>query len=91
MALGGKQLSWMKKGPDSGPSNPYLARTGTTSQKTSNVPDGASQIPRTRNFGDFREDRDDGKGIQMRDLLSVLEEYGKEKKAVQKAYAQLIR
>lgn len=88
MALGGKQLpSWMKKSADSGPSNPYLARTNSTSQKPS--PDVASQVPKVRSFGDFREDRDDGKGIQLRDLLLALEENAHEKKSLQKAYKLL--
>ena len=88
MALGGKQLSWMKKGQDSGPSNPYLARPNTNSPKTA-AGEGGSQVPKARVFGDFREDKEGGQGIQLRDLLSALGESGKEKKSIQKAYAKV--
>ena len=91
MALGGKQLSWMRKGPDTGPSNPYLARPNASSQKAGTANDGAGQIPKARSFGDFREDKEGGKGIQVRDLLSALESYDKEKKSIQKAYSKLMR
>lgn len=41
-------------------------------------------------FGDFREDKEDGKGIQLRDLILVLEQNvkGMEQRALQRAYGR---
>jgi len=39
-----------------------------------------------RRLGTWREDREKGVGIQIRDWITVLEEDGHEKKALQKAY-----
>ena len=97
MALGlsgamGKKLSWMNKGADAGPSNPY--------QKQSTKPEASkgataatngigSNLPKGRVFGDFREDKESANGIQLRDVVSVLEGDGKAKKALQRAYGRL--
>lgn len=96
MALGGlsfgkKKLSWMSKGNE-GPSNPFLPKANTATQSSkaaaSNANSAVSTLPKARTFGDFREDMETGKGVQMRDLISVLENDGKEKKALQKAYGR---
>ncbi|KAL9129296.1 MAG: hypothetical protein Q9217_002206 [Psora testacea] len=93
MALGlggamGKKLSWMKK--DTGPTNPFLARPNTNAQKQTAVANGVgSSLPNNRRFGEFREDGEAGLGIQLRDMISVLEYDGKEKKALQTAYGKL--
>ena len=85
---GGKKLSWMTK--DTGPSNPFLAKPATTPQKAAGTANGiGSTLPKNRTYGDFREDGDDGLGIQLRDVISVLEHDGKEKKALQSAYCRL--
>lgn len=90
MALGGKSLSWMKKGPST-PSNPYLQKPVSKSENPASVGSNEppSAIAKSRAHGEFREDKDDGKGIQMRDLLFVLEEDGKATKALQLAYPRL--
>ena len=86
--------SWMKKGPDTTHSNPFLPnkpkagpqglKTGTTG-----VNGTGSGLPKSRVFGQFREDRETGSGIQLRDVISVLEHDGKEKRALQRAYSRL--
>ncbi len=42
-----------------------------------------------RRLGTWREDKEKGLGIQIRDWVSVLEEDGHEKKALQKVYMML--
>lgn len=86
--------SWMKKGADASPSNPYLSnkpKTGPQGSKsgTLGVNGAGSGLPKSRVFGQFREDNETGSGIQLRDVVSVLEHDGKEKKALQRAYSRL--
>ena len=86
--------SWMKKGADATPSNPYLPnkpKAGPLGSKGGAAVASApgSGLPKSRVFGQFREDRETGSGIQLRDLVSVLEHDGKEKKALQRAYCRL--
>ena len=93
MALGlggamGKKLSWMNR--DTGPTNPFLARPNAHSQKPAGGANGVgSSLPKNRSFGEFREDGGDGLGIQLRDMISVLEYDGKGKRALQLAYGKL--
>ena len=86
----GKKLSWMNKGADPGPSNPFLPKPNlNASSSKAGAPgtNGAgSNVPKKRVFGDFREDRDTGAKIQLRDVISVLEHDGKERKTLQRAY-----
>ena len=91
MALGGKKLSWMTKGADTGPSNPFLQKPASkTDASKANAPaTNGIHLPKTRVFGDFREDKETGAGIQMRDVVFVLENDGKEKKSLQRAYGRL--
>jgi len=91
MALGiSKQKSWMVK--DTGHVNTYLQKPNTTSQNpkagASNANDAVSTLPKNRIFGDFREDKETGAGIQMRDVVAILENDGKEKRALQRAYGR---
>lgn len=97
MALGlsgamGKKLSWMKGGADTGPSNPFLQKqnpkTETSKANTSTANGVSSNLPKNRLFGQFREDRETGAGIQLRDIVSVLEGDGKAKKSLQRAYGR---
>ena len=86
--------SWMKKGADTTPSNPYLPnkpKAGPLGSKGGGpgVNGSGSGLPKSRVFGQFREDRETGAGIQLRDLMSILEHDGKEKKALQRAYSRL--
>jgi hypothetical protein len=95
MALGlggvmGKKLAWMKGAADTAPSNPYLPKTNTNASSSkaggSSANGVGSNLPKTRMLGDFREDKVTGAGIQLRDMISVLEHDGKERKALQRAY-----
>ena len=86
--------SWMKKGADATPSNPYLSnkpKAGLQASKGGATPvnSAGSGLPKSRVFGQFREDKETGSGIQLRDVVSVLEHDGKEKKALQRAYSRL--
>lgn len=101
MALGiggslGKKLSWMQKPGLSGSSasSSMLPRVNTGSQgaSKSSVATGAasaSQLYRIRQYGGFREDKEAGAGIQLRDIIFALESDGKDKMALAKAYAKL--
>ncbi|KAK4694302.1 hypothetical protein P7C71_g3257, partial [Lecanoromycetidae sp. Uapishka_2] len=94
MALGlggkmGKKLSWMKDAADPTPSNPYLPKSKIASSSKaggSGANGVGNNLPKTRMLGELREDRVGGAGIQLRDMISVLEHDGKEKKTLQRAY-----
>ena len=90
MALGGKKMpSWLTGGGNKGPSNPYLKSKANDQKATASSANGpGSSLPKSRVFGEFREDVESGSGIQLRDLILVLEQYGKEKKALQRAYSR---
>jgi len=89
MALGGKKLSWMSKG-DTGHTNPFLPKRSNASLKATAEANGVGNLlPKNRVYGAWREDRETGKGIQLRDMVSVLENDGKEKKALQIAYGKM--
>ncbi|KAL8917685.1 MAG: hypothetical protein Q9208_007811 [Pyrenodesmia sp. 3 TL-2023] len=100
MALGGrKQPSWLT-GAASRPTNPMLPKvdtnTGAAGDKgkagaggrDDNARNGA--MPRVRSF-DFREDGKKGVGIQVRDLVFVMDAERKERKALAKAFARMAR
>lgn len=92
MALGGKVPSWMTA---TKPTNPMLPKVNTNagaSSQSKAVGGGrdtlANGLPRARQF-DFREDGPKGVGIQLRDLLFVLDGDRKERKALAKAFLKL--
>lgn len=96
--FGGKTISWLAgKGDQSSRSGfPVPPRVNTSNKGESRNPAQAGssgaggQLPSgKRKFGDFREDKETGAGIQLRDLVSVLEADGKEKKALARAYSKL--
>lgn len=100
MALGiggslGKKLSWMQKPSLSGSgASSMLPRVNTGSQGASKSSaaagaSSASQLHRIRQYGGFREDKEAGAGIQLRDIIFALESDGKDKMALAKAYAKL--
>lgn len=101
MALGiggslGKKLSWMQKdSPSGGGGGSFmLPRVNTSSHGAprSSAASGAgagSQLPMGRKHGEFREDKENGAGIQLRDLISVLDSDHKEKRALARAYTRL--
>lgn len=93
MALGiGKQKSWMTKGTDTGHVNTFLQKPNATAQTpkagASNANGLTSTLPKNRVFGEFREDKEAGAGIQLRDIVAILENDGKEKRALQRAYGR---
>lgn len=90
-AMGGKKLSWMTSGAGGGSSSISRPSPLNTAAKAASKTTGlsASSLPAGRKWGEFREDKETGAGIQLRDLVSVLEDDGKEKKAVARAYARM--
>ncbi|KAL8823661.1 MAG: hypothetical protein Q9191_005659 [Dirinaria sp. TL-2023a] len=89
-ALGGKKLSWMTGGTGGGStsfSRPTSINAGAKAPSKSAAPVGSS-LPAGRKWGEFKET---GSGIEMRDVIAALENDGKEKKAMQKAYTRLGR
>lgn len=90
MALGLKKKSWMSGGGGGGTSGLPRANTqGLPRTATANGTGG--QLPIGRRYGEFKEDKETGKGIQLRDMIAVLETDGKEKKALARAYTRLGR
>lgn len=92
-AMGGKKLSWMTggasgSGGSSSFSRPNAMNPAIRAPSKATGPPGSS-LPVGRKWGEFREDRETGAGIQLRDIASVLENDGKEKKALAKAYARM--
>ncbi|KAL8810142.1 MAG: hypothetical protein Q9223_002574 [Gallowayella weberi] len=103
MALGGAKKSWMTGGTTTVHSNPMLPKVNTnagaagssqSSSKALLVNGGGgtagSGLPRMRVF-DLREDGAKGVGIQLRDLLAVMERERKEKRALAKSYLKIAR
>ncbi|KAI4843014.1 hypothetical protein E4T45_08802 [Aureobasidium sp. EXF-8846] len=97
-----KKYSWLTGGAPAAPVNPYkqtpkstsasAATNGTgggrNSSTSGNGTDKALQV-RERKWGSWREDGVEGRGIQIRDWVVVLERDGKEKKALQKSLLKL--
>lgn len=95
MALGGrKQPSWMT-GAAAKPTNPMLPKVDTNTGATGGEKGKAGAddmlgkgLPRVRGF-DFREDGKKGVGIQVRDLVFVMDWERKERRALAKAFLRL--
>ncbi|KAL8687347.1 MAG: hypothetical protein Q9218_006453 [Villophora microphyllina] len=94
MSMGGKKLSWMTGGRTMGNTNPMLPRVNTSANAGANaaasVNSVGSGLVGARRF-DFREDGTKGVGIQLRDLLFVMDSDGerKEKRALARAWGRL--
>ncbi|KAL8856507.1 MAG: hypothetical protein Q9178_006906 [Gyalolechia marmorata] len=97
MALGGAKKSWMTGGTAAMHTNPMLPKVNTNTAgtagslqqpRTVNGLGPGSGLPRMRQF-DLKEDGPKGVGIQLRDLLSVMEKERKEKRALARAYLKL--
>lgn len=91
-----KKYSWMTGGAGgstSGTSTPGRIMTqglpGTPGGAVGNSAPEKLTAEGGKRLGTWREDREKGVGIQMRDWVAVLEEDGHEKKALQKAYMLL--
>jgi hypothetical protein len=87
-----KKYSWMT-GSASGTSTPDKIMTqglpGTPSGQVLNSGQERLTNEGVRRLGTWREDKEKGMGIQIRDWVAVLEQDGREKKALQRAYAIL--
>jgi hypothetical protein len=89
-----KKYSWMTGGGGGGSASGTSTPGRIMTQGLPGTPGGAvaSSAPEkltadgARRLGTWREDKEKGKGIQIRDWITVLEEDGHEKKALQKAY-----
>lgn len=93
LGFGKKKFSWMTSTRDTSASNfpvPSRMNTNFSSKRTSNGvgANGAGGLQK-RQFGDFREDKETGAGIQLRDVVMVLDPEWKEKKALAKALTKL--
>ena len=95
-ALFGKKLSWMTKDSPSGSNGfPVPSRASFNSQANSRTPNAtgpggsAGQTSGGKAFGEFREDKEFGAGIQMRDVITTLEPDPKEPKTLARAYMKL--
>ena len=85
-----KSYSWLSRATSSGFSTP--SRPGSTAPPVG----GAEKTPRpgeapaapSKRFGSWREDKEKGLGIQVRDILFMLELDGRGSRHVQKAYAK---
>ncbi|KAI1139584.1 hypothetical protein F5Y05DRAFT_379458 [Hypoxylon sp. FL0543] len=94
-----KKYSWMTSsgGAGSGASTPRLPTAGApgTQGSTTGAAKSAAQGPLTKagvtHLGQFREDSEKGRNIQLRDWIAVLEERGFDLKALQQAYDILDR
>ncbi|KAI1657507.1 hypothetical protein F4813DRAFT_360286 [Daldinia decipiens] len=94
-----KKYSWMTNsgGPGSGASTPRPQAAGapgtpgSTAAASSKAPRGPLTKAGVTHLGQFREDSDKGKNIQLRDWVVVIEERGFDMKALQQAYDILDR
>jgi hypothetical protein len=91
-----KKYSWMTGGAGgsaSGTSTPGRIMTqglpGTPAGAVVSVAPQRLTQEGARRLGMWREDKEKGRGIQIRDWVTVLESDGREKKALQKAYTNL--
>lgn len=102
MALGGssKKYSWMNKGSGTstptgfGPNRINTAVNNGTPGTPSGSGTGSAGGPGGQNdggkrFGEWREDKGKGDGVQVRDVLHVLELDRKAKKTIQRAYIKM--
>lgn len=90
MQLGGRQYSWMK-GKVATPARAVPGRVGTpgnaTTAKVAGPVDPLAAI-KDRKYGQWREDGIGGRGVQLRDWIGVLEQDGREKKTLIRAYTR---
>lgn len=90
-----KKYSWMTGGggPGSGASTPGRAAAqglpGTPGTPAANQGPEKLTVDGVKRMGTWREDQEKGKGIQIRDWVATLEQDGREKKALQRAYTFL--
>ena len=90
--FGKKKYSWLTSG-GSGPANGTSTPSRIQTQGLAGVGVGAAGTrperltsEGVRRLGEWREDREKGAGIQLRDWIAVLEDDGMERCALQRAY-----
>ncbi|KAG9243293.1 transcription initiation factor TFIID component TAF4 family-domain-containing protein [Calycina marina] len=83
-----KTYSWMTGG-GSGASTPGKTNANNTLGNPSLAAPEKLTMDGVRRLGQWREDKEKGKGIQIRDWMYVLEKDGREAMALQKIYADL--
>lgn len=90
MQIGGKQYSWLNKAkPTNSFTKPASAKpVGAVSVAAPPSKDGLENI-KDRKFGTWREDGVGARGVQLRDWIGVLEQDGREKKTLLRAYVKL--
>lgn len=96
-ALGGAKYSWLHGGAGAGKSGAAGKTTGSSTSKnktdTTNVSAvGKDGLPAARldtKYGVWREDGTDGKKVQLRDWVAVLETDGRERKTLMYAMARM--
>jgi len=89
-----KNYSWMNAGAGSGSGASTPGRLNTQGLSMSGGGAANNQPEKlthdgVRRLGQWREDKEKGRDVQMRDWVTVLEDDGREKKALQKAYLSL--
>ncbi len=96
-----KGYSWLDKKPNAGQMTgfPVPSKLNTAvkadagpsaaNNSVSAGPNGGFLPAGGKRFGEWREDRERGAGIQLRDLVSVLESDGKERKVLSRLYTKL--
>lgn len=87
----GKSYSWMTPGGGSGASTPKMSTApGGGSGPAPKGPEKTNMTQEGRyRLGQWREDSEKGKGIQLRDWVATLEHEGVEVRAIQEAYTRL--
>ncbi|KAG2421077.1 hypothetical protein HFD88_000693 [Aspergillus terreus] len=86
-----KQYSWLQRGPATGSGFSSPSRVSTTTPSAGSDKGGRSGEPAavsTKRLGTFREDKEKGSGVQLRDILFMLELDGRGSRHVQKAYSK---
>ncbi|KNG82152.1 hypothetical protein ANOM_009182 [Aspergillus nomiae NRRL 13137] len=86
-----KSYSWLNRGApatSSGFSTPSRVSTATPSGTSSEKPGREPAVVPAKRLGMWREDKDKGSGVQVRDILFMLELDGRGSRHVQKAYSK---
>ncbi|KAL4956034.1 hypothetical protein BDW69DRAFT_102557 [Aspergillus filifer] len=86
-----KTYSWLQRGPSSGSGFSTPSRinppTPTASAEKASRPGEPATVP-VKRLGTWREDKEKGAGIQVRDILYMLELDGRASRHIQKAYSK---